>query len=121
MLFDQSDEVPLRIAAERRYAEVRIGADESRGLSVQVREIAAPAARHQYLLADPVRAFKYDHATAALSCDDRTHEASGPSTNDDYVGVLHAVRIAVLATLLRGVYPVASTSSAAPKRRNQRK
>ena len=52
---DQRDEVALRVAAQRRDAEVRIGRDEVLRAGVEVGEVAAPAAGDADLLAGRAR------------------------------------------------------------------
>ncbi len=47
VLAHQIDKIPLGVARQRRFAEVRIGAEVSGWLNVEVGKIAAPAARHQ--------------------------------------------------------------------------
>ncbi len=47
VLAHQIDKIPLGVARQRRFAEVRIGAEVSGWLNVEVGKIAAPAAGHQ--------------------------------------------------------------------------
>ncbi len=95
MPFDQRDEIPLCIPAQRRYTEMRVGTYKPRRFRIEVREVAAPTTRHQDLLADLVRAFHHKRASAALSGGNRAHQAGGSPANNDYVGIFHAARIAV--------------------------
>jgi len=67
---------------------------------VQVRKIAAPAARHQDFFADLVGSLQYDDPPAALTGGYRTHEASGATAKDNHVGACHAARITGLCELL---------------------
>ena len=99
VFFNQRDKVPLRVSAKCRFAEVQISADEARSVRVEIREIAPSTARHQDLLADPVGSLKHDDVAAALPGSNCTQEASGSSTNHDYVGMFHAGRITVLPWL----------------------
>ncbi len=47
MLAHQIDKIPLGVARQRRFTEVRIGAEVSGWLNVEVGKIAASAAGHQ--------------------------------------------------------------------------
>ncbi len=47
VLAHQIDKIPLGVARQRRFAEVRIGAEVSGWLNIKVGEVAASAAGHQ--------------------------------------------------------------------------
>jgi hypothetical protein len=61
---------------------------------MQVGEVAATAARHEYFLANFVRAFEYDNTTAALPCCNSAHKSGGPTTKDDDIVFFHCGNIA---------------------------
>ena len=62
-------------------------------LAPQVCEVAAPAARHEYLLADLVGALEdYDIAAAIGGCHS-THQTSGTAADYENIGICHAGRI----------------------------
>lgn len=75
MLFQQRDEMRGRVAGQRRLGKMRIGRKEILGLTVDVRKIAAPAARNENLFAQPVSAFENGDAASALACLDGAHQA----------------------------------------------
>ncbi len=56
---------------------------------MEVGEIAATPAGHQYLLADLVRPLKDQNPAPASGCGNGAHQASGASTNNDQVRVFH--------------------------------
>src|SRR5665213_5249 len=55
MPLDHGDEISLCVAAQRRSAEISIARQKTIRITVKVSEIAAPAARDQYLGSDLVR------------------------------------------------------------------
>ena len=68
---------------------------------MHVREVAATAAGHQDFLAYLVGAFQHNNLAAALACGDCAHEAGSACSDNDYVDIVHAVRIAALRELFR--------------------
>lgn len=73
---------------------MRIVREKVVGLAIQVREIAATAARHQDFFADPIGAFEYEHVSATPGGRDRAHETRCASPNYQDVGICHGRRIA---------------------------
>jgi hypothetical protein len=96
VLLHQGDEVVLRIARQRRLAEMRIGREEGLGPAVRVGEIAAPAARDQDLLADLLGVIEQQHLAPALAGAQRAHQARGAGTRDDDIKGLAVHARAVL-------------------------
>ena len=82
MALDQRDEIGRRVARQRRLAEMRIRRKEIRRRRAGVGEIAAAAAGHQDLLADPVGMLDHQHAPAAPTGRDRAHQAGGAAADD---------------------------------------
>jgi hypothetical protein len=60
---------------------------------VDIGEVAAPTARHQDLLADPVGTFEDNGMTSAIAGGNRTHEPGGTATDYNYVRPRHGGRI----------------------------
>ncbi len=85
-LADHADEVPLGVARQRRFAEVRVLRKEVARLGVHVGEIAAAAAGHQDLLAGLVRVVEQHHLAPAPGGGQRAHQACGASANDHNFG-----------------------------------
>lgn len=94
VLFDHRDEVPLRVSTQRRNTESRVSGDEPGRLTVRIGEVAAPTARHQDLLADPVGTFEDNDTMSAIAGGNRTHEPGGTTADNDYVDTRHRERIA---------------------------
>jgi hypothetical protein len=91
MLFDEAHEVRRSVTGERRLREVWIGGKKIFRAGMQVGEVAAPAARNQNFLADPVSAFQQQNASLPLTGLDGTHQAGGASSeDDDIVLIVHA-------------------------------
>jgi hypothetical protein len=67
VLVHQLDEVPGRVAGQRRLAEVRVGRQEVGRCGAGVGEVAAATAGHQDLLADLVGMVDHLHLAAALA------------------------------------------------------
>ena len=76
---DQCDEIPLRIARQRRFGEMWVGADEGLWIGVQIGEVAAPAARNADLLA---RCACVIHQQGAPRQMCRRHHACGARADD---------------------------------------
>ena len=66
---------------------------------MKVGEVAAPPAGHQDLLADLVRSFENQNASATLSCHKGAHKARCTTAKNDNVVSIHAGNIAGLRTL----------------------
>ena len=93
VLLDQLDEIALRVAGQRRLAEMRIVREESLGPRLEVGEIAAPAARDQDLLADLLGMLEQQHPAAALAGADGAHQTGGAGARNDDIetsGPAHA-------------------------------
>ena len=90
--FDQFDEMPRRVARQRRLAEVRVRRQVVGRRRAGIGEVAASAAGHQDLLADLVGMVDHQHAQPALASRDRRHQACGAGADDDGVvgGSAHA-------------------------------
>ncbi len=99
VLLDQRNKVPLRVATQRRYAKRRVRGDKARRLTIEVGEIAAAATGHEYLLADPVRAFEHNDRAAAIGRGYCAQETGGAAADNDDVGFHPAARIAGLRFL----------------------
>ena len=61
---------------------------------MQVREVAAAAARHEYLLANSVGALQHDNAAPAMTGSNRTQEPGSTATDDSHVSGFHGESIA---------------------------
>ena len=85
MLFDQGDEVPLGVAAQRRLAEMRIVRQEVVGFDEMIGEIAAPATGHEDLLADLVGPLQHQNATAPLGGGETAQQARGTRAENDNI------------------------------------
>jgi hypothetical protein len=86
---NEFDEVPLCVTAQCRNAETRIRRNETRWLAEQVREITAPAPRHQNLLADPVRSFEHSHSAPSFARNYCAHQAGRSAAKNDHVKCFH--------------------------------
>jgi hypothetical protein len=73
---------------------MRIVREKVAWLAIQVRKIAATAARHQDLLSNPIGAFEYEYVSATPGGRDRAHETCCASSNYQDVGICHCRRIA---------------------------
>ena len=102
VLLYQRNEIPLRVTTECRFTKMRIEAEEICWPGVDVGEVAAAATGHQDFLADLIGAFQKHNVATTLRCNGGAHKSCGTSTNNNYVGMLHAGRITAGATLLRG-------------------
>ncbi|KAG1392513.1 hypothetical protein G6F59_014581 [Rhizopus arrhizus] len=85
VLADQLDEMPGRVAGQRRLAEVRVGRQEVGRGGAGVGEVAAATARHQDLLADLVGMVDHLHLAAALAGGDRSHQPGRAGADDHYI------------------------------------
>lgn len=85
VFLDQRNEIMLRIAAQRRLAEVRIAGQKVRRCRVQVGEIAAPAAGNADFLGGPPRLLDHSHAATATSRNAGAHQARRASAEDNDV------------------------------------
>lgn len=83
VLLDECDEIPLRVAFERGFAEMRVGRKIVTGIDREVREVTAAAARHQYFLADLAGMLDQHDVQATLPGDCRTEKPRGSSADDD--------------------------------------
>ena len=94
MIFDQRNEVPLRVSPQGGNTKIRIGGNKARRFAMQVGEVTTATTRHEYLLADLVRAFEHDDAAATIPSRDGTHESGGATANNDDVEIVHGRNIA---------------------------
>ena len=85
MRLDKVQKVARRVAAKRRFHEMRIGRKEAVGRGVDIGEIAPPAARYQDLGAGFRGFFDHQHAAAALARAHRAHHARRAATQYDGV------------------------------------
>lgn len=82
----QTDEVPLGVTCQRRFAEMCVLREEIARLGVHVGEIAAATARHEDFLAGLVGMVKQHHLAPAPGGGQRTHQPCGASANDHDFG-----------------------------------
>jgi hypothetical protein len=83
---DHADEIPLGVARQCGFAEMRVLREEIARLGVHVGEIAAATARHQDFLAGLVRVVEQQHLTPTPGGGQCTHQPSGASANDHDFG-----------------------------------
>ena len=86
VLFDECDEVLLRIAFQRRDTKTRIVRQEICRRRMDVGEVAAPATGDANFLSRHARLFEHDDGAPALTGDGRAHQARRPRAEDDDVG-----------------------------------
>src|SRR3546814_19213973 len=79
------NEIPLRVARQRRFAEMRISRKIVPGAGMQIGEIAATAAAHQDLLADAIGAFDHQHAPPPPAGGRCTPPTGRPAPTHDHV------------------------------------
>ena len=60
---------------------------------MQVGEVAAATARHEYFLADFIGAFEHDDTPAALARHKGAHEAGCAAAQYDYIEIFHGGNI----------------------------
>src|SRR6185437_3867480 len=82
---DERDEVALRVAAERRDAEMRVSGEKILRAGVDVGEVAAPAARDADLLSGSHGMVDDQNRAAALARFDRAHHAGGTCTDHNNI------------------------------------
>ena len=111
---DQGDEVVLRVARQRRLAEVRVGREERLGPRLEVGEIAAAAARDQDLLADLLGMVEQQHPAAALAGAQRAHQAGRAGADDDDVERLPRHASAVLMIQRPATRPSSDSTTEPP-------
>ena len=75
---DQRDKIPLRVARQRGFTEVRVGGDKVFRRDLEIGEIAAAAAGDENFLADFFAAFDYQDAPAAFARFDGAHQTGAP-------------------------------------------
>lgn len=85
MLLDESDEVRRRVAGQRGFREVFVGAEKILGAGVDVREIASAATGDEYFFADAVGAFEDGDAAAALAGFGGAEKSCGSCAEDECV------------------------------------
>ena len=79
---NEADEVGLRVAAERRDAEMRIGRKKLRRGRMEIGEIATSAAGDEDFFAGARGAFEDGDAASTLPCFNSAHKASGTSAEN---------------------------------------
>jgi hypothetical protein len=85
VLFDQLDKILLRVTAERRDAELRIGGKKPGGFHMEIGKIAPPAAGQQDFLAHPVGVFDHQYPAAALPGSHGTHQTGGATADNNHI------------------------------------
>jgi hypothetical protein len=85
MPFYQRNKIRRRVAGQRGFGEVFVGAEKIIGAAMDVREIAAAAAGDEDFLADAVSAFEDGDAASSFSGLGRAEEAGGASAEDQSV------------------------------------
>ncbi len=83
VFFDQRDEISRRVAAQRRFGEVRIGRDIAFRHRSDIGEIAAPAAGNQDLLPHFIGMIDDQYPRPGLPGGGGTHQP-GPAAAQDY-------------------------------------
>ena len=86
VLGHQADEIPLGVAGQGGFAEVRVLREEIGRFGVHVGEIAAATARHQDFLAGLVRVVEQHHLAPAPGGGQCAHQACGAGANDHNFG-----------------------------------
>jgi hypothetical protein len=92
---DQVDEIPLAIAGERRFAEMRVLRQVIRGLCIEIGEIAPTTARDADLLARGACVVDDQNARSRMG---RAHHAGRAGAKDDRL-ILHLRRLARIAAV----------------------
>jgi hypothetical protein len=86
---DHRDEVPLGVAGQGRFEEMRVVGEEVGRVHVQVGEVAPATAGHEDLLARLVGVVDEQHLAAAGGGGEGTHQAGGTCADDHHVGRAH--------------------------------
>ena len=81
--FDQVDEVPRRVARQRRSAEVAVLRKEIFRPGMDIGEVAAAPARYRDFLAHPITVLQEGHSAPALPSRQCAHHP-GRAATDDY-------------------------------------
>ncbi|SAE68677.1 Uncharacterised protein [Enterobacter hormaechei] len=81
----QFDEIPLRVARQRRFTKMTVLAQIGRRLDIKISEIAAPATGHQDLAARLFSVIQQQHTTTRLSGHCRTKHTRRTGAN--YYGI----------------------------------
>ena len=96
MCFDQVNEIPLRIAAQGRLAEVGIPGDVVLRLDIKIGEVAPAPTGHEDLFAWLV-GFLQDQYTFVSVCSGHgAHQTSGTSPENNDLIVLRGIRAHIL-------------------------
>ncbi len=82
MAFDEIDEVPLCVAAERRFREMRIGGQKPLGHRFEIGEVAAPAPRNPDLFARRLGVVDNERGRPRMG---RAHQARSACAKDQSV------------------------------------
>ena len=85
MFFHERDEVIGRVAGQRGFREVLVGADEIFGAAMDVREIAAPAPGDEDFLANAIGSFQYGNAASSFAGLGGAEESGCPGAEDEGV------------------------------------
>ena len=92
MALNERNEIGLRVAAERRLAEVGIAGEKTIRRGIEIGEVAAPAAGDQDFRADLVGMVEQQDFFSALPGRQRAHEARGTRSQNDDVERLRCCR-----------------------------
>ena len=92
MALDHRDEVALGVAAERGFAEMRIGGEKALGRDLEVGEVAASAAGDQNFRARLRAMLEQQHAPAAPPRAHRAHHPGRAGAQHDDVERFHQRR-----------------------------
>ena len=82
VFFHHRQKIRRRVARQRRLAEMRIGREKPIGRSLQIREIAAPAAGYQDFRAGLGAMFQHQHPPPAPPGGERGHQPGRAGTDD---------------------------------------
>lgn len=99
MFFDERDEVRWRVSRQGGLREVFVGTDEIFGVAMNVREVAAAAARDKNLLADAIGAFEDCDAASTFAGFGRAEETCSASTENKSVKFAGQMNSPLRATL----------------------
>ena len=86
VLGDHADEIPLGVAGQGGFAEVRILREKIARFCVHIGEIATATAGHQDFLARLVGVVEQHHLASSTGSGQGAHQACGASANDHDFG-----------------------------------
>ena len=91
VLADHVDKVPLGIARQRRFAEMRVLAQICRGFDIKVSKIAATAAGHQDFTPRFLAVIQQQNAAPCLSSHGGTKHSRRSGTHYNGIKPFHAL------------------------------